>query len=135
MAECNNYHRFFKVFRKIFPAFGTVNSVTLYGSFDPEIAQQVKKRALELHRFFSFLEQGSDIFRFNEREKEAFTVRASWEQAKEMVMVPDSRAMADMKEAGMEALAGVGTGGGGTETCDSRSTPVRGSLVIDLLLC
>lgn len=56
-----------KVLQKIFPAFGTVNSVTLYGSFDPETAQQIKKRALELHRLFSYFEQGSDIFRINEQ--------------------------------------------------------------------
>lgn len=55
------------VLQKIFPAFGTVNSVTLYGSFGPEIAQQVKKRAMELHRLFSFFEPGSDIFRINEQ--------------------------------------------------------------------
>ncbi len=33
-----------KVLQKIFPALGTVNTITLYGSLDPEIAEQVKKR-------------------------------------------------------------------------------------------
>lgn len=55
-----------KVLQKIFPAFGTVNSITLYGSFDQEIAEQVKKRVLKLHRYFSFFEPGSDVFRINE---------------------------------------------------------------------
>ena len=39
-----------KVLQKIFPAFGTVNMVTLYGNFDPDIAEEVKERALQLHR-------------------------------------------------------------------------------------
>lgn len=56
-----------QVLQKIFPAFGTVNAVTCYGSVDPEIAQQVKKSALELHRLFSFFEKGSDVFRINEQ--------------------------------------------------------------------
>lgn len=51
----------------MFPAFGTVNSVTLYGGAEPEIAEQVKSRALELHRRLSFFEPGSDIFRINEQ--------------------------------------------------------------------
>lgn len=55
-----------KVLQKIFPAFGTVNSITLYGSFDQEIAEQVKKHVLELDRYFSFFEPGSDVFRINE---------------------------------------------------------------------
>lgn len=55
-----------KALQKIFPAFGTVNSITLYGGFDQEIAEQVKKRILELHRCFSFFEPGSDIFKINE---------------------------------------------------------------------
>lgn len=56
-----------KVLQKMFPAFGTVNSITLYGSVDPEIAEQVKKRVLGMHRRFSFFEPGSDIFRINEQ--------------------------------------------------------------------
>lgn len=31
-----------KVLQKIFPALGTVNTITLYDSFAPEIAEQVK---------------------------------------------------------------------------------------------
>ena len=56
-----------KVLQKIFPAFGTVNMVTLYGNFDPDIAEEVKERALQLHRRFSFFEPGSDIFRINQQ--------------------------------------------------------------------
>lgn len=56
-----------KVLQKIFPAFGTANSITLYGSVGPEIAEQVKKRVLGMHRRFSFFEPGSDIFRINEQ--------------------------------------------------------------------
>lgn len=56
-----------KVLQKIFPALGTVNTITLYDSFAPEIAEQVKKRVLDLHRRFSIFEQGSDIFRINEQ--------------------------------------------------------------------
>ncbi|MDE7246323.1 MAG: FAD:protein FMN transferase [Lachnospiraceae bacterium] len=56
-----------KVLQKIFPALGTVNTITLYDSFDLEIAEQVKKHVLDLHRRFSFFEPGSDIFRINEQ--------------------------------------------------------------------
>ena len=56
-----------KVLQKIFPAFGTINTITLYGSFHPEIAEQIKKRVLELHGRFSFFEPGSDIFRINQQ--------------------------------------------------------------------
>lgn len=56
-----------KVLQKIFPALGTVNTITLYDGFDLEIAEQVKKRVLDLHRRFSVFEQESDIFRINEQ--------------------------------------------------------------------
>lgn len=56
-----------KVLQKIFPAFGTVNSIILYGNCDSVIAEQIKKRALDLHRRFSFFEPESDIFRINEQ--------------------------------------------------------------------
>lgn len=56
-----------KSLQKIFPAFGTVNSITLYGGAGPGIAEHIKKRSLELHRRFSFFEPGSDIFRINEQ--------------------------------------------------------------------
>ena len=55
------------VLQKMFPAFGTVNSITLYGSVNPEAAELVKSRALELHRRFSFFEPGSDITGINEQ--------------------------------------------------------------------
>lgn len=55
------------VLQKMFPAFGTVNSIMLCGSVSPEAAEQVKSRALELHRRLSFFELGSDIFRINEQ--------------------------------------------------------------------
>lgn len=56
-----------KELQKIFPALGTINTIMLYDSFAPEIAEQVKKRVLDLHRRFSFFEQGSDISRINEQ--------------------------------------------------------------------
>lgn len=56
-----------KELQKIFPALGTVNTITLYDGFAPEIAEQVKKRVLDLHRRFSIFEQESDIFRINEQ--------------------------------------------------------------------
>ena len=56
-----------KALQKIFPALGTVNAITLYDSPAPEIAEQVKKRVLDLHRRFSVFDQGSDIFRINEQ--------------------------------------------------------------------
>ena len=56
-----------KSLQKIFPAFGTVNSITLYDGAGPGIAEHIKKRSLELHRRFSFFEPGIDIFRINEQ--------------------------------------------------------------------
>lgn len=56
-----------KVLQKIFPALGTVNTITLYDSFALETAEQVKKRVLDLHRRFSLFEQGSDISEINEQ--------------------------------------------------------------------
>ena len=47
-----------KELHKIFPALGTVNALTLYDSFAPEIAEQVKKRVLDLHRRFSLILHG-----------------------------------------------------------------------------
>lgn len=44
-----------KRLQKIFPALGTVNTIALYGNYAPETAEQVKKRVLELHARFSFL--------------------------------------------------------------------------------
>lgn len=55
-----------KVLQKMFPAFGTINSFTLYGNSDLEIAEKVKKRVVELHRIFSFFDRESDVFRINE---------------------------------------------------------------------
>lgn len=56
-----------KVLQKIFPAFGTVNTITLYDSVDLDIAQQIKKRALEQHQRFSVFEAESDISRINKQ--------------------------------------------------------------------
>lgn len=56
-----------KVLQKIFPALGTVNTITLYDSFASETAEQVKKRVLDLHRHFSLFEQESDISGINEQ--------------------------------------------------------------------
>ncbi len=56
-----------KVLQKIFPALGTVNTMMLYGSCASEIAEQVKKRVMDLHQRFSLFEHGSDIFRINEQ--------------------------------------------------------------------
>ncbi|MCI8483688.1 MAG: FAD:protein FMN transferase [Lachnospiraceae bacterium] len=56
-----------KVLQKIFPAFGTINTITLYDNADLDIVQQIKKRALEQHQRFSVFESGSDISRINEQ--------------------------------------------------------------------
>lgn len=80
LPKCYNHDKVIKIFclylredmrekalQKIFPAFGTVNSIALYGGAEPGIAEYIKKRSLELHRRFSFFEPGSDIFRINEQ--------------------------------------------------------------------
>lgn len=56
LPECYNHDKVIKIFclylredmrekslQKIFPAFGTVNSITLYGGAGPGIAEHIKK--------------------------------------------------------------------------------------------
>lgn len=54
-----------KTLQKIFPAFGTVNTITIYDSSDVAAAEHVKNRVLELHRRFSVFEPESDVSKIN----------------------------------------------------------------------
>lgn len=43
--------------KKIFPAFGTINTVTLFDSCNSSILEKIKQTILEMHNRFSFLAQ------------------------------------------------------------------------------
>ena len=55
-----------KVLQKIFPALGTVNTVTIYGDYDAAILTQAMQRVLELHQLFSIFDPQSEISKINE---------------------------------------------------------------------
>lgn len=56
-----------KVIKNIFPAFGTVNTVTIYDDYDIDILKQIKWRMLQLHNRFSFFDVNSEIYKFNQQ--------------------------------------------------------------------
>lgn len=53
--------------KKMFPGFGTINSVTLFDDCDSSILAYIKKRVLEMHHTFSFFESESEIFQINQQ--------------------------------------------------------------------
>lgn len=54
-----------KYIQKMFPALGTVNSVTVYGEKGEEAPEQIKEMVLELHRRLSVFDPGSEISQIN----------------------------------------------------------------------
>lgn len=52
--------------KKIFPAFGTMNSVTLWDNCDLSILEQIKQRMLQMHNRFSFFSPDSEISQINQ---------------------------------------------------------------------
>ena len=53
--------------QKLFPAFGTINSITISGERDPSILDPVKERMMEIHNRFSFFSPESEISRINQQ--------------------------------------------------------------------
>lgn len=51
--------------QKIFPAFGTICTLVIYGAHDRETADIIRRRMSELHQLFSVFEPHSDISRIN----------------------------------------------------------------------
>lgn len=56
-----------KVIKNIFKAFGTVNSVAIYGDYDISILKHIKWRMLQLHNRFSFFDANSEICKINQQ--------------------------------------------------------------------
>lgn len=50
---------------KIFPALGTINTISLYGEYDDALLERVKTRILALHQLFSIFSPDSDVSRIN----------------------------------------------------------------------
>lgn len=51
--------------KKLFPAFGTLNSISISGDSDPSILEQIKQRMMHLHHCFSFFEPESELSQIN----------------------------------------------------------------------
>lgn len=51
--------------QKLFPAFGTLNSISVWDDSDPQIVETVKNRMLQLHNRFSFFDPDSEISQIN----------------------------------------------------------------------
>lgn len=52
--------------KKIFPAFGTINTVTLFDSCNSSILEKIKQTILEMHNCFSFFSPDSEIYKINQ---------------------------------------------------------------------
>lgn len=53
--------------KKMFPGFGTINSVTLFDDGDLSLLEYIKKRMMEMHHTFSFFEANSEISQINQQ--------------------------------------------------------------------
>lgn len=53
--------------KKIFPAFGTVNSIAIFDDHDPSTLEDIKKRMLQIHHIFSFFDLESDVGQINQQ--------------------------------------------------------------------
>lgn len=51
--------------QKLFPAFGTVNSISVWDDSDPSIVEHVKHHMIQLHNCFSFFHPESEISQIN----------------------------------------------------------------------
>lgn len=52
--------------KKLFPAFGTINSIELFDDCDLSILEQIKINALQMHNRFSFFDSNSEISQINQ---------------------------------------------------------------------
>lgn len=53
--------------KKLFPAFGTINSISISGDRNLSILEHIRKRMMQMHHFFSFFNSESDISKINEQ--------------------------------------------------------------------
>ena len=53
--------------KKLFPAFGTVNSISISDDRDPSILEHIKKRMMQIHHCFSFFNPESEICQINQQ--------------------------------------------------------------------
>lgn len=52
--------------KKLFPAFGTINSVELFDNCDFSILEQIKRHILQLHNRFTFFDPHSEVYQINQ---------------------------------------------------------------------
>lgn len=52
--------------KKLFPAFGTINSIELFDNCDFSILEQIKRHILQMHNRFSFFDPNSEISQINQ---------------------------------------------------------------------
>lgn len=55
------------VITKLFPAFGTMNSITLFDACDASILEEIKQRSLQMHSRFSFFRPESELSQINQQ--------------------------------------------------------------------
>lgn len=53
--------------KKMFSAFGTMNSISISGDRDPSILEYIKKRMMQMHHCFSFFDPQSEIGQINQQ--------------------------------------------------------------------
>lgn len=53
--------------KKLFPAFGTINSVALFDNCDSCILEQIKRKMFQMHHRFSFFRSDSEIGQINQK--------------------------------------------------------------------
>lgn len=56
-----------QIVKKIFRAFGTINSITIPGDCSVDILEYVKQRMLQMHNRFSFFDPNSEISQINQK--------------------------------------------------------------------
>lgn len=56
-----------QIAKKIFQAFGTINSITISGNYNVDILEYIKQRMLQLHNSFSFFDPNSEISQINQK--------------------------------------------------------------------
>lgn len=53
--------------KKWFPAFGTINSISIPDNYNPSLLESIKKRMMQIHNCFSFFNPESEISQINQK--------------------------------------------------------------------
>lgn len=53
--------------KKLFPAFGTINSISIFDACDRSILEEIRKRMLQMHHSVSFFDSESEIAQINQQ--------------------------------------------------------------------